>query len=172
MGTSQTSQTSPGKPNHRGLDLEKTSRLRSRQNFFLDIPFDRTIEEAELPADGGRIVYHPGASTTHGKDGSLLRFRPNDRREWVGCFAFGHDSYPFTRVFSSPNPDYACVISKGAAYWVNAASSEHCQALEFFPVLVARALPDEGLLLLSDFITLCLMGGGRNFLEEPATLLG
>jgi hypothetical protein len=26
----------------RGLDLEKTSRLRSRQNFFLDIPFDRT----------------------------------------------------------------------------------------------------------------------------------
>jgi hypothetical protein len=39
MGTSQ---TSPGKPNHRGLDLEKTSRLRSRQNFFLDIPFDRT----------------------------------------------------------------------------------------------------------------------------------
>ena len=34
--------TSPGKPNYRGLDLEKTSRLRSRQNFFLDIPFYRT----------------------------------------------------------------------------------------------------------------------------------
>ena len=39
MGTSQ---TSPGKPNSSGLDLEKTSRLRSRHNFFLDIPFDRT----------------------------------------------------------------------------------------------------------------------------------
>jgi hypothetical protein len=39
MGTSH---TSPAKPNYRGLDLEKTSRLRSRQNFFLDIPFDRT----------------------------------------------------------------------------------------------------------------------------------
>ena len=26
----------------RGLDLEKTSRFRSRRNFFLDIPFDRT----------------------------------------------------------------------------------------------------------------------------------
>jgi hypothetical protein len=38
MGTSP---TSPGKLNYRGLDLEtKTSRLRSRQNFFLDIPFD------------------------------------------------------------------------------------------------------------------------------------
>ena len=39
MGTSQ---TSPAKLNYRGLDLEKTSHLRSRQNFFLDIPFDRT----------------------------------------------------------------------------------------------------------------------------------
>src|SRR5215468_11663696 len=32
MGTSQ---TSPAKPNSSGLDLEKTSRLQSRQNFFL-----------------------------------------------------------------------------------------------------------------------------------------
>jgi len=37
-----TGHTSPGKPNHRGLDLEKTSPLRSKQKFFLDIPFDRT----------------------------------------------------------------------------------------------------------------------------------
>jgi phage/plasmid-associated DNA primase len=39
MGTTH---TSPGKPNYRGLDLEKTSPLRSRQKFFLDIPFYRT----------------------------------------------------------------------------------------------------------------------------------
>ena len=39
MGTSH---TLSGKLNYRGLDLEKTSRLRSRQKFFLDFPFDRT----------------------------------------------------------------------------------------------------------------------------------
>jgi hypothetical protein len=39
MGTSQ---TSPEKLSYRGLDLEKTSPLQSRQKFFLDIPFDRT----------------------------------------------------------------------------------------------------------------------------------
>jgi hypothetical protein len=39
MGTSPTSLE---KPNYRGLDLEKTPRLRSRQKFFLDFPFDRT----------------------------------------------------------------------------------------------------------------------------------
>ena len=37
-----TSQTAPGKLNDRGLDLKKASRLRSMQNFLLDIPFDRT----------------------------------------------------------------------------------------------------------------------------------
>jgi len=38
MGTSQ---TSLAKPNSSGLDFEKTSRPRSGQKFFLDIPFDR-----------------------------------------------------------------------------------------------------------------------------------
>src|SRR5215813_5496750 len=57
MGTSQ---TSSAKPDDRGLDLEKTSRLRSRQNFFLDIPFDRTLmgmgtsqTSSEKPDDRG-----------------------------------------------------------------------------------------------------------------------
>src|SRR2546428_9390556 len=36
------SQTSSGKPNQSGLDLEKTISLRSRRKFFLDIPFYRT----------------------------------------------------------------------------------------------------------------------------------
>jgi len=47
MGTSH---TSPGKPNYRGLDLEKTSPFRSRQNFFLDIPFDRTYWHKDDPS--------------------------------------------------------------------------------------------------------------------------
>lgn len=127
-------------------------------DFDLTFPARYTIETAELPGDGREIVYHPGASTTHGKDGLLLKFRPNNGKEWIGCFAFGHDSYPLTRVFSSANPDYACVVSKGAVYWVNSADSEYCQALDFFPVLDVRSLPDERLLLLSDFTTLCLLG--------------
>src|SRR5215469_17559932 len=39
MGTRQ---TSLAKPNSSGLDVKKTSRLRSREKFFLDFPFDRT----------------------------------------------------------------------------------------------------------------------------------
>lgn len=120
----------------------------------------------ELPGAGQRIVYFPGGSTAGGKDGILLRFR-SEHHDWVGCFAFGHDSYPFTAVFSSPNPDYLCIVSKGAAYWVNAASPEHCQALDFLPVLSIEALPEEGVLLLSDFITLGLLGSDGTVWRSP-----
>ena len=131
--------------------------MRLSMDFDFTFPAHYTIEEAQLPPDGGQVFYHPGASTTHGKDGALLRFLPPNGREWIGCFAFGHDSYPLTRVFSSANPDYACVVSKGAAYWVNAASPVHCRTIDFFPTLAVRALPGEGLLLLSDFVSLCLV---------------
>src|SRR5215472_9395655 len=42
MGTSQ---TSLAKPNYRGLDLEKISRVRSRQKFFLDIPPQKQTQD-------------------------------------------------------------------------------------------------------------------------------
>jgi len=59
MGTSH---TSPAKPNYRGLDLEKTSRLRSRQNFLLDIPFDRTFFLTSLLIE----LIDPGEATPAG----------------------------------------------------------------------------------------------------------
>lgn len=136
-------------------------------DFDLTFPAHYTIEEAELPADGGQVFYHPGASTTHGKDGILLRFRPNNRRDWIGCFAFGHSSYSLTKVLSSPNSDCALAVSKGAAYWVNAASPEHCQTLDFFPVLGVRVLSDQGVVLLSGFTTLGLLGSDGNLWRSP-----
>ena len=59
MGTSH---TSPAKPNSSGLDLEKTSRLRSRQSFFLDIPFDRTHSVA-IRLDSGSLGLSNKCST-------------------------------------------------------------------------------------------------------------
>ena len=65
MGTSP---TSPGKLNYRGLDLEKTSRFRSRQKFFLDIPFYRThLPLRELPTFRNRTaIVNIGVSALKG----------------------------------------------------------------------------------------------------------
>lgn len=127
-------------------------------DFDFTFPARYQIEEAELPGDGREIIYHPGGSTTHGKDGLLLRIRPDSAREWIGCFAFGHHSYLHTAVFSSPDPDCVFIVSKGAAYWANAGCPERCRVVDFFPVLGVRAMPVSGLLLIYDFTTLGLLG--------------
>src|SRR6266496_5778185 len=70
MGTRQ---TSPGKPNYPGLDLEKTSRLRSRQKFFLDIPFNRTHRVA-------RRAFHRSMSDNPTTQENRARCVPPKRR--------------------------------------------------------------------------------------------
>jgi hypothetical protein len=47
----------------------------------------------------------------------LLRFKSEDSKEWWGVFAFG--DFRLSGVFASPHPHRACVMSKGAGYWVN-----------------------------------------------------
>lgn len=137
-------------------------------SFDLTFPHDYQVEETELPGSGEGIIYQPSGSLLHGKDGILLRFRPNEGSEWIGCFAFGHYSdYMFNGVFSTPNPDYMCVISDGKGYWVNASDPNDCQTLGFFPILSARVLREQSALLLSDFITLALIGGDGAVWRSP-----
>jgi Lipocalin-like domain/Domain of unknown function (DUF4440) len=84
MGTSQ---TSPGKPNYNGLDLEKTSRLRSRQNFFLDIPFYRTsltLEQGVLSAKASLKHQRGDAITLL----SPLRYNPVTLRRALMSFRY------------------------------------------------------------------------------------
>ena len=77
MGTRQ---TSPGKPNYRGLDLEKTSRLRSRQKFFLDIPFNRTHLTSFTIAAPGPAVQGKARCERHLRSCNEARKRSLDRK--------------------------------------------------------------------------------------------
>jgi len=139
------------------------------ESSTFDLSFSRTyeIEGSEWPGDGRPIIYQSGRSSGQGKDGILLRFRPRGAAEWLGCFAFGHQSYAFSGVFTTPNPEYACVISKGTAYWVNAREPANCNPLQFVPVLAAKALAKEKVLLLANFITLALVGADGAVWRSP-----
>src|SRR5436190_22552867 len=116
---------------------------------------------------GTRCDLPPGASMASGKDGMLLRFKPVGAQEWLGCFAFGHPSYSLSGVLATPNAQYACVISRGTAYWVNAGQSTDCGILNLLPVLKARILAEQKLLLLSDFVTLAVVGGVGALWRSP-----
>lgn len=139
-----------------------------RPIFDLTFPHEYEVDLAEeLPGRGQGVIYHPGASMTSGKDGILLRFKPVGAQEWLGCFAFGHPSYSLSSVLASPNVQYACVISRGAAYWVNASRSTDCRILQVLPVLNATILAEQRLLLLSDFVTLALVGDDGELWRSP-----
>jgi len=134
-----------------------------------DLAFPRTyeVEGSEWPGDGRPIIYQPGGSAGHGKDGILLKFRSRGAAEWLGCFAFGHSSYKFSGVFTTPNCEYACVVSNGTAYWVDARDPADCNPLPFVPVLTAKALIEEKILLLADFITLTLVSADGQLWRSP-----
>jgi hypothetical protein len=134
----------------------------------LTLPHDYEVSShVDLPGSGGGVFYQPGASTTSGRDGLLLRFIPRSAKPWLGCFAFGHPSYQFTGIFAGPNPQFACVVSKGAAYWVNATNPFDCSKLNLTPVLGARVISEQDTILLWDFITLALLGSDGQLWRSP-----
>jgi hypothetical protein len=106
------------------------------------------------------VIFLPSRSTTSGKDGFLLRFSPAAGAEWLGCFAFGfHPSSQYTSgIFATPNPSYACVVSSGVAYLVNAANPEDCSQIEPRPVREVRVVIPQGLLALADFTSIWAIG--------------
>jgi hypothetical protein len=57
-------------------------------------------------------------------------------------------------------------VSKGTAYWVNAADPHDCSSLEFSPVINAKVIVEQNLLL-SDFISLGLLSEDGAIWKSP-----
>ena len=125
-------------------------------DLTLDLTFPHSyslIQLHELPGDGRNgPIYFPGMKTTHGKDGPLFRFTCSNGKQWIGCFAFG--DYQFSGVFATPNPDFACVVSKGDGYWVDVNEPEKSSTMNVFPIREVRAVLDTRILLLTNFTDL------------------
>lgn len=114
----------------------------------------------ELPGIDEVRFYLPGGSTTGGRDGPAIRFTPAGGPSWLGVFAFGDfGGAGFTGVFTTPDPHRLCIVTKGAAYVVDARSPGSCEDLAFGPVTDLLAAPKQGLLV---FVGLTgLMAFGR-----------
>src|SRR5690349_2757820 len=111
----------------------------------LTYPHSYELEElTELPGTGTLDVplfYIPQPKTRPEHDGLWLKVSPAARKSWVGVFAFGYQSPPaLSRVISSPDPNRACVIARGAAYIVKADEPENVEQLPILPVLDIRPI--------------------------------
>ena len=136
---------------------------------MLDLSFPHSysvIQLKELPGDGRNgPIYFPGMKTTHGADGPLLRFTRSDGKQWSGCFAFG--DFGLSGVFSAPNPDCACVVSRGSGSWVDVNEPEKSSTMNVFPVRDIRVVLEARILLVANFTVLYAFGsGGRLWAEE------
>lgn len=138
-------------------------------DITLDLSFPHSYsvtQMRELPGDGRHPpTYFPGLTTTHGKDGPLLRFTRSDGKEWSGCFAFG--DYGLCGAFATPNPDCACVVSRGHGYWVDVNEPEKSSSLNIFPIRDVRVVIEARILLVANFAALYAFGSeGRLWAEE------
>jgi hypothetical protein len=130
------------------------------------------VEEfRELPGAGKLSVpqlFFPPPKGRPEHDGLWVKIRAANGTAWIGVFAFGYSSPPaFSRVVSSPDQDRVCVISKGAAYLVKADEPQVWEQIQLIPILDVRLLPEEGLLVLSDFTRLAAYGCSGLVWQSP-----
>jgi hypothetical protein len=128
-------------------------------------------EVGEFPGSGKFAVpqlFFPPPKGRPEHDGLWLKIKSASGRAWIGVFAFGYSSPPaFSRVVSSPDQDRVCVISKGAAYLVKADELEVWEKIRLIPVLDVRPVPEEKLLVLSDFTRLAAYGCNGLVWQSP-----
>jgi protein-tyrosine phosphatase len=63
-----------------------------------------------------------------------------------------------TGIFACPNPDELCAIAGGYAYIIDTLHPEHSTHIPLKPVVAARPLPEQNLLLFTGFHTLLAWG--------------
>jgi hypothetical protein len=138
----------------------------------LALPHSYEIEEVlELPGTGTfdtPLLYIPQPKNRPEHDGLRLKIRAAGGKSWVGVFAFGYQSPPaFSRVVSLPDPNRACVISRGAAYVVKTDEPEIWEQIPVLPVLDIRLIPEHELLVLADFTRLAAYGNSGIAWRSP-----
>ena len=108
----------------------------------------------ELPSNNIKRYYFP--DNENGKDGIILSLISSDHKEWVGIFGFGNlSNKSVTGVYSCPNKDYICVISKGNGYYVNVNKPDSWEAIKLLPIIDVRIHKDKNVIYFSSLTEIC-----------------
>ncbi|RKI73416.1 hypothetical protein D7X55_05290 [Corallococcus sp. AB049A] len=73
-------------------------------------------------------------------------------------FAFGKLGKGTSGVFSMPDPEKLCVVSRGAGYLVTARDPSAWEAVQALPVTDVRVAPSAGIVVFADFTELVAYG--------------
>jgi hypothetical protein len=135
----------------------------------LKFPHSYEIEEIpELPGAGNFDVpvhYFPNTKTRPEHDGIWLRVRQATGQSWIGVFDFGFGT--ISRVISTPAEDRVCVVSRGAAYIVEADKPGNWELLHALPVRDVRVIQEHQLIVFADFTRLIAYGNNQLAWKSP-----
>lgn len=99
--------------------------------------------------------YYPSGSSIGGKDGLIIRVTPSIGESWIGVFAFGEISNKgLSGVYTMPNPDIFCVVSRGAGYIVSSFNPNDWEEVKSIPVMDARSIKSQNIIVFADFTDL------------------
>ena len=103
--------------------------------------------------------YYPGASTQGGRDGLLVEVRPESGQSWVGTFAFGDvTAKGVSGIFTTPDPERLCVVSKGEGYIVSASAPAIWETVKATPIVDVRPVRAQGIIVFANFTELVAYG--------------
>ena len=129
----------------------------------MDRTFRHRYETEELTEGPGFPVshhyYYPGALTSGGRDGVLVRICPDEGPPWLATFAFGEfaPESPLG-IFTTPDPHRLCVVAKGPAYFVSANDPTSWEEVCVTPVLDIRPIRNSEIMVFADFTQLVAYG--------------
>ncbi len=110
---------------------------------------------AETPERMQPHYYYPGASTEGGRDGILVKVRPERGLSWYGTFAFGQVTPKgISGIFTTPGRDRLCVVSRGEGYIVSAESPTVWEAVPTTPIIDVRPIRAQRIIVFADHTTL------------------
>lgn len=103
----------------------------------------------------GERYYYPGATTEGGKDGLIVEVISMKGASWIGVFAFGKISPKgIIGIYSMPDPDKFCVVSRGAGYIVSSSDPEDWQEIKAIPVMDVCPIKFRNILVFADYTEL------------------
>jgi hypothetical protein len=108
--------------------------------------------EAELPAEHFDVLAfsqrNPRTDSIR-RDGPLVKFVTDGSEDWFATFANGDRSGPWLEcAFTTPDPDFLCVVAQGAGYWVQVPKRTK-EDIPIFPIRQFKLFNDG--LLFADF---------------------
>ena len=138
-------------------------------NFIFPHTYEVRLQGSYSQAYSAEKLHQFPAQLEEGdRTGLYVRVAPKSGAAWVGFFALGFDSEQVaSAIYSSPDPDWLCVLSGGYVYMVDTIDPQRWTRIEQRPVVEVRPLLELNLLLFMGFTSISGWSGpDRSWITE------